>query len=75
MPRSWNLRGGPMTAWEEPTMTKVRAWAGLDVHAASLVACVVGTQSGEMTVPRPAGRDRGVRRALRRVARPDAGGL
>src|SRR5436309_10364930 len=33
-------------------MTKVRTWAGLDVHAAKVVACVVDAQSGEMTVHR-----------------------
>ena len=30
-------------------MTKVRTWAGLDVHAAKVIACVVDAQSGEMT--------------------------
>jgi transposase len=33
-------------------MTKVRTWAGLDVHAAKVVACVVDARSGEMTVRR-----------------------
>jgi len=33
-------------------MAKVRSWAGLDVHAASVVACVVDGESGEMTVHR-----------------------
>jgi transposase len=33
-------------------MTKVRTWAGLDVHAAKVVACVVDARSGEMTVHR-----------------------
>ncbi len=33
-------------------MTKVRTWAGLDVHTAKVVACVVDAQSGEMTVHR-----------------------
>ena len=37
-------------------MTKVRTWAGLDVHAAATVACVVDVPSGEMTVERLAGR-------------------
>ena len=37
-------------------MTKVRTWAGLDVHAASTVACVVDASSGEMSVQRLAGR-------------------
>ena len=31
---------------------KVRSWAGLDVHAAKVVACVVDAESGEMTVHR-----------------------
>jgi transposase len=33
-------------------MTKVRTWAGLDVHAAKTVACAVDSDSGEMTVHR-----------------------
>ncbi|HEX5583917.1 IS110 family transposase [Gaiella sp.] len=37
-------------------MTKVRTWAGLDVHAASTVACVVDAASGEMSVRRLSGR-------------------
>jgi transposase len=38
---------------EEPTMAvKVRSWAGLDVHAAKVVACVVDADSGEMTTHR-----------------------
>jgi transposase len=38
---------------EEPTMVnKVRTWAGLDVHAAKVVACVVDAEAGEMTVHR-----------------------
>jgi transposase len=38
---------------EEPTMAmKVRSWAGLDVHAAKVVACVVDAESGEMTTHR-----------------------
>jgi transposase len=36
-------------------VTKVRTWAGLDVHAAKVVACVVDAESGEMTVCRLAG--------------------
>ncbi len=30
---------------------KVRSWAGLDVHAAKVIACVVDAESGEMTPP------------------------
>jgi len=37
-------------------MTKVRTWAGLDVHAAATVACVVDATSAEMSVQRLAGR-------------------
>jgi transposase len=37
-------------------MTKVRTWAGLDVHVAAIVACVVDAQSGEMSVHRLTGR-------------------
>lgn len=33
-------------------MTKVRTWAGLDVHAAKTVACLVDAHTGEMTVAR-----------------------
>jgi transposase len=33
-------------------VAKVRSWAGLDVHAAKVVACVVDADSGEMTVYR-----------------------
>jgi transposase len=33
-------------------MTKVCTWVGLDVHAASVVACCVNAESGEMTVHR-----------------------
>lgn len=36
-------------------MTKVRTWAGLDVHAAATVACVVDAESAEMSVHRLAG--------------------
>jgi transposase len=35
---------------EEPTVTKVRTWVGLDVHATKVVACAVDAESGEMTV-------------------------
>jgi len=37
-------------------MTKVRTWAGLDVHAASTVACLVDGVSGELSVRRLPGR-------------------
>jgi transposase len=33
-------------------MTKVRTWAGLDVHAAKTVACVVDAHTGELAVRR-----------------------
>jgi transposase len=36
-------------------MTKVRSWAGLDVHVASTVACVVDAESGELTTHRLSG--------------------
>ncbi|HEY2652689.1 MAG TPA: IS110 family transposase [Solirubrobacteraceae bacterium] len=36
-------------------MAKVRSWAGLDVHAAKVLACVVDAESGEMTVHRLSG--------------------
>jgi transposase len=37
---------------EVPIMAKVRSWAGLDVHAAKVIACVVDAESGQMTVHR-----------------------
>ncbi len=37
-------------------MTKVRTWAGLDVHASATVACVMDAQSGEIRVQRLPGR-------------------
>jgi transposase len=40
---------------EEPTVTKVRSWVGLDVHAASVVACAVDGESGELSVCRLSG--------------------
>jgi len=40
LPRDCN-RVAPTIEKEEPTMTKVRTWVGLDVHAAATVACVV----------------------------------
>jgi transposase len=43
-----------------PTMAKVRSWAGLDVHAAKVIACVVDGESGEMTVHRLPGETRAV---------------
>ena len=41
-------------------MAKVRSWAGLDVHAAKVLACVVDAESGEMTVHRLPGETAGV---------------
>ncbi|MDQ2898018.1 MAG: IS110 family transposase [Actinomycetota bacterium] len=41
-------------------MTKVRTWVGLDVHAATVVACVVDAESGEMIVQRLSGETAGV---------------
>jgi len=37
---------------EVPTMAQVRTWAGLDVHAARVVAAVVDGESGELRVQR-----------------------
>jgi transposase len=45
---------------EEPTVTKVRTWVGLDVHAAKVVACVVDAESGEMSVRQLPGATAGV---------------
>jgi transposase len=43
-----------------PTMSKVRSWAGLDVHASKVVSCVVDGESGEMTVRQLPGETVGV---------------
>jgi transposase len=51
LPRD-GTRAAPTTEEEEPTVTKVRTWAGLDVHAASTLACVVEAGSAEMSVRR-----------------------
>jgi transposase len=45
---------------EEPTVSKVRSWVGLDVHAAKVVACAVDGESGEVTVRRLPGETAGV---------------
>jgi transposase len=49
LPRECN-RAAPTIEQEEPTMTKVRTWAGLDVHAAATVACVVDAPAGELSL-------------------------
>jgi transposase len=49
----WALAGTAIT--EVPTMAKVRSWAGLDVHAAKVVAVCVDAESGEMTTRRLSG--------------------
>jgi len=45
-----------------PTMGQVRTWAGLDVHAAKVVAAVVDADSGELRVQRLPGATRQVAR-------------
>jgi transposase len=45
---------------EEPTVSKVRSWVGVDVHAASVVACCVDAESGELSVCRLGGETAGV---------------
>jgi transposase len=40
---------------EVPTVVEVRSWAGLDVHAARVVAAVVDGESGELRVRRLGG--------------------
>src|SRR4051812_542835 len=40
---------------EVPTVVQVRSWAGLDVHAAKVVAAVVDGESGELSVRRLGG--------------------
>jgi transposase len=37
---------------EVPTMAKIRSWAGLDLHAAKVVAVCVDAESGEMATRR-----------------------
>jgi len=41
---------------EVPTMAKVRSWAGLDVHAAKVLAVTVDGESGEVRARRLSGR-------------------
>jgi transposase len=41
---------------EVPTMAKVRSWAGLDVHAAKVIAVTVDGESGEMRSRRLSGK-------------------
>jgi len=38
-----------------PTVSQVRCWAGLDVHAAKVVAAVIDSESGELSFRRLAG--------------------
>jgi hypothetical protein len=51
-------------------MAKVRTWAGLDVHAAATVACVVDASSGEMSVYRLPGKTSEVAAFCARLAAP-----
>src|ERR1700693_1107015 len=51
-------------------MTKVRTWAGLDVHVASTVACVMDAQSGELSVQRLPGKTSEVVAFLARLPAP-----
>jgi transposase len=51
-------------------MTEVCTWAGLDVHAASTVACVIDARSGEMNVHRLAGSTSAVTAFCARLAAP-----
>jgi transposase len=41
-------------------MAKVRSWAGLDVHAATVLAVTVDGESGEMRAQRMSGKTREV---------------
>lgn len=41
---------------EVPTVAQVRSWAGLDVHAAKVLAAVADGQSGELWACRLSGR-------------------
>ena len=56
-------------------MAQVRSWAGLDVHARSVLAVSVDALSGEMRTRRLAGEDERGRGVLRRPAGADAGGI
>jgi transposase len=53
------VRAGPRAAdhnrIEEPTMAKVRSWAGLDVHARSVLAASMDSETGELRVHRLSG--------------------
>src|SRR6266498_5424302 len=51
LPRG-GYRAAATIAWEEPTMAQVRSWAGLDVHARSVLAVTVDAISGEMRTRR-----------------------
>jgi len=51
-------------------MTKVRTWVGLDVHAATTVACVVDAPSGEISVQRLWGRTSEVAAFCAQLAAP-----
>ncbi len=46
------MRAGPRAAdhnrIEEPTMAKVPSWVGLDVHARSVLAVSIDSESGEL---------------------------
>lgn len=56
-------------------MAEVRSWAGLDVHARSVLAVTVYDALGEMRSAAPVGRDERGRRVLRVAAGPDEGRL
>ena len=48
-------RDGAHNRIEEPTMTKVRSWVGLDVHARSVLAVAIDGESGELRSRRLSG--------------------
>lgn len=49
-----------MSVHSVPTMAQVRCWAGLDVHAARVIAATVDVRSGELQMRRLPGATRAV---------------
>src|SRR4029079_9757640 len=56
--RAWDVAQAPTAIMGVPTWCRVRSWAGLDVHARSVVAAVADSESGELVVRRLAGATR-----------------
>ena len=56
-------------------MAKVRSWAGLDVHARSVLAVTLDAESGELRSARLPGETATVVEFLAKSARAGAGGV